>query len=294
MSASRQVAHGEQQREDADRHIDVEHRAPDEGVGQPAAEGGAEDRRHHDAEAENGERLAVLLLREGVEQDGLAQGHERRAANALHQAEDHHAFEVPGEAAQRRGDHEADDGEDQEAAPAEPRGEIAGERHHHGGRHEIRGEHPGDLIGGGAEGAEHVRDRHAHDGDVEHFEDRGEHDGDDEGDRRLVLAMRRLGRQRQFGLMIGGSGGGAEASARCGGSGGVTSFGRFCRGFLAPGLRRLIFCPGGVDRDRGAGADPERLVGRRVGQRDAHGKALRDLHPVAARVFRRQHGEARA
>ena len=85
-----------------------------------------------------------------------------------------------------------------QAAPAEPRGEIAGERHHHGGGDEIRGEHPGDLIGGGAEGAEHVRDRHAHDGDVEHFEDRGEHDGDDEGDRRLVLAMRRLGRERQF------------------------------------------------------------------------------------------------
>ena len=185
MSVLRQVAHGEQQGEEADRHVDVEHRAPDEGVGQPAAEGGAEHRRDHDAEAENGERLAVLLLGEGIEQDGLAQRHERRAANALQQPEDHHAFEVPGESAQRRGDHEADDREDQEAAPAESRGEIAGERHHHGGRDEIGGEHPGDLIGGGAEGAEHVRDRHAHDGDVEHFEDGGEHDGDDERDRGL-------------------------------------------------------------------------------------------------------------
>ena len=198
MSASRQVAHGEQQREQPDRHIDVEHRAPHEGVGEPSSEGRSEDRRHHDAEAENGERLAVLLFREGVEQDGLAQGHERRAANALRQPEDHHAFEVPREAAQCRGDHEADDGEDQEAAPSEPRGEIAGERHHHGGRHEVRGEHPGDLIRGGAERAEHMRDRHAHDGDVEHFQDRGQHDGDDERCRRFVLTMRRLGRQRQF------------------------------------------------------------------------------------------------
>ena len=108
---------------------------------------------------------------ERVEQDGLAQRHERRAANPLQEAEGHHAFEIPGEAAQRRGDHEADDGEDQQAPPSEPRGEIAGERHHHGGGDEIRGEHPGDLIGGRAEGAEHMRDRHADDGDVQHFED---------------------------------------------------------------------------------------------------------------------------
>jgi hypothetical protein len=90
--ASRQVAHSEQQREQADRHIDVEHRAPREGVGEPSSEGRSEDGRHHDAEAEDGECLAVLLFREGVEQDGLAQGHERRAANALRQPEDHHAF----------------------------------------------------------------------------------------------------------------------------------------------------------------------------------------------------------
>ena len=211
------------------------------------------------------------------------------------EAEDHHAFEVPGEAAQRRGDHEADDGEDQEAAPAESRGEIAGERHHHGCRHEIRGEHPGDLIGGGAEGAEHVRDRHAHDGDVEHFEDRREHDGDDEGDRRLVFAMRRLGRKRQFRLDD------RRLRRR---SRSLRSPRRLAEALFllaasaAAFLRRVcagsFFILGGVDRDRGAGADPERLVGRRVGQRDAHGEALRHLHPVAARILRRQHGKARS
>ena len=77
------MPHGEQQGEQADRHIDVEHGPPDEGVGQPAAEDGPEHRGDHDAQAKNGERLPMLLSREGIEQDGLAQGHERRAANAL-------------------------------------------------------------------------------------------------------------------------------------------------------------------------------------------------------------------
>ena len=41
-----------------------------------------------------------LVAREGVEQDRLAQRHERRAEHALGQAEHDHALEVPGQAAQ--------------------------------------------------------------------------------------------------------------------------------------------------------------------------------------------------
>ena len=93
---------------------------------------------------------------------------------------------------------------DQEAAPAEPRGEIAGERHHHGGGDEIRGEHPGDLIRGGAEGAEQcgiatltmVMSSTSRTAVSTTATTRGI-------DRRLVFAMRRLGRERQFRLEIG-------------------------------------------------------------------------------------------
>ena len=84
---------------------------------------------------------------------------------------------------------------EQEPPSPEPGGEIAGERHHHGGGDDIGGEHPGDLVGGGAEGAEHMRDRHVDDGDVEHFEHRGQHHGDDERDRRTIgMVRRRRGR----------------------------------------------------------------------------------------------------
>ena len=70
--------------------------------------------------------------------------------------------------------------------PPEPVGEIAGERHHHGGGDDVGGQHPGDLVGRGGEGAEHMRDRHVDDGHVEHFEHRGQHHGDDERDRRTL------------------------------------------------------------------------------------------------------------
>ncbi len=100
--------------------------------------------------------------------------------------EDHHALQIPGHAAQGRGQHEAANGEHQQPPAAEPGGEIAGERHHHGGRDEIGGQDPGDLVGGGAERAQHMRERHVDDGDVEHFEDRGQHDGDHQRDRRTL------------------------------------------------------------------------------------------------------------
>ena len=98
--------------------------------------------------------------------------------------EQHHALEVPRQAAQGRGGDEADNGGEQKPPSPEPFGEIAGERHHHGGGDDIRGQHPGDLVGRRAEGAQHMRDRHVDDGDVEHFQHRGQHHGDDERDRR--------------------------------------------------------------------------------------------------------------
>ena len=56
------------------RDVDVEHHAPGIGLGQIAAERGTDHRRHHDAETENGERLAVPFAREGVEQDAWLKG----------------------------------------------------------------------------------------------------------------------------------------------------------------------------------------------------------------------------
>ena len=181
---ARQIPDREEKGEHADGDVDVEHHAPGIGLGEIAAERGTDHRRDHDAEPENGERLPVPLAREGVEQDPLAQGNERRAEHALGQAEQHHAFEIPRHAAKGGRQDKARDREQQKPSPPKPAGEIAGERHHHGGGHDVRGQDPGDLIGRGGKGAEHVGDRDVHDRYVEHFEHRGEHHGDDKRDRR--------------------------------------------------------------------------------------------------------------
>ena len=54
----RQITDRHQQRDKADGDVDVEHHAPGIGLGQIAAERRADHGRYHDAETEDGERLA--------------------------------------------------------------------------------------------------------------------------------------------------------------------------------------------------------------------------------------------
>ncbi len=72
--------------------IDVEDPRPRVVVGEPAAERGAERRREDDAEAVDAHRDALLLGRERLAQDRLRHGHQHAAADALHDAEDHHTM----------------------------------------------------------------------------------------------------------------------------------------------------------------------------------------------------------
>ena len=75
------------ERQHADRKIDVEHPAPIEIVGEIAAERRSQDRPHHDADAPERHRRPALLAREDVEQDRLRERHQRRAEDPLQQAE---------------------------------------------------------------------------------------------------------------------------------------------------------------------------------------------------------------
>ena len=60
--------------EDADGNVDVEGVAPTEGVGEPAAEGGAEDGGDDDAEAVGGHGHGALLRRESFQAGWIARG----------------------------------------------------------------------------------------------------------------------------------------------------------------------------------------------------------------------------
>ena len=72
--------------EDADGDIDVEGVAPTEGVGEPAAEGGAEDRGDDDSQAVGGHGHGPFGGRKALEQDGLRKRLQRAAARALEHA----------------------------------------------------------------------------------------------------------------------------------------------------------------------------------------------------------------
>ena len=74
---------GEEEGHDADGDVDEEDPAPVVVVGDPAAEHGADGGRGDDGDGVEGEGGGALGGREGVDQDGLLDGGEAAAADAL-------------------------------------------------------------------------------------------------------------------------------------------------------------------------------------------------------------------
>ena len=87
----RQKNHHAEQRNNADRQIDVEDIAPAVVLGQPAAENRTEHRADHDPDPEQRHGETLPLARIGAEQNGLRERHQRRAERALQHPE-HHDF----------------------------------------------------------------------------------------------------------------------------------------------------------------------------------------------------------
>ena len=173
--------------ENADGDVDVEGVAPAEGVGEPAAQGGAEHRRDHDAQAVGGHGLGALSERKAFEQDGLRKRLQRAAAGALHDARQQNDAQRGRRAAEERRDGEDDDAGEQEALAAEAAGEPVGGGQDDGVGDQVAGEHPGGLGVGGGERAGDVGQRHRGDGGVQHLHEGGQHDRD--GDQPGVDAL---------------------------------------------------------------------------------------------------------
>ncbi len=160
-----QAGHGH----DADRHDRVEGVAPCVLLGHVAAESWADDRTDHHAEAEQAKHHGVLALGIGVEQDRLGKRGRGRAESALKDAPHHQFFQRVRQAAHQGGEGEARDRPDHHALQAEAAREPAGHRSDNGGREDVEGDDPGDLVRGGRHGALHL----------------GEHGGDDENGGRI-------------------------------------------------------------------------------------------------------------
>ena len=168
--------HEEQQAErgeDAEGQVDVEDEAPVVHLGQVAAEGRADDRAHHDADAPDRHRLAALLHRVDVHHRRLRQRHQRGAEHALQQAEHHHLVQRLRGAAQHGGDGEADQAGDEQVFAAEAGRHPADRRGHDRRGGDVAGQDPGDLVIGRRQAALHVGQRDIGDRLVERLHQRG-------------------------------------------------------------------------------------------------------------------------
>src|SRR5215467_1855434 len=114
---------GQQQRENADRNVDVKNPAPGKIVGDPAAEPGADGRRDDHRNAIHGEGHAALFERKGVVQDGLLARLQSAAAHSLQNAEQDQHAEARSEPAEKAAHREKSDAGHVKALAAEQPGE---------------------------------------------------------------------------------------------------------------------------------------------------------------------------
>ena len=90
------------EREDAHGNVEVENPAPGVIVGDPAAEGRADDGCDDDSEGIGGHRLAVFLLGKALEEDGLGEGLESASGDTLEHSKDDQLRKRGGRAAEQR------------------------------------------------------------------------------------------------------------------------------------------------------------------------------------------------
>ena len=98
-----------EERDRADRQVDVEDPAPREVVDEEAAEQRADDRRHAEDGAEEALVLAAVARRDDVADDGDRRREQAAGAETLQRAERDQLGHVLRDAAQRRADEEDDD-----------------------------------------------------------------------------------------------------------------------------------------------------------------------------------------
>jgi len=120
------IARAEVERTDGDRHVDEEHRAPADGVDEPAADQRPDRTGRGAGRRPDADRLAAGLAGEAAAEDGQARRHEHRRAHALQ----HAAAEQPGQrgregAEQRGGEEEADTAQQQPAVAVAVAGSAA-------------------------------------------------------------------------------------------------------------------------------------------------------------------------
>ena len=171
------------QRDHADGDVDQEDVAPVVVDAEPAAERGADDRAEDGGDAEQRHGRALLLFGEGVEQDALAAWLEPATGESLDDAEQNHLRETGREAAQRRGQREDGNADQEVIAAAEACRQPAGDRQDNGVGGQVAGDDPLGVALSGRQASGNVPQGHVRDRGVQDLHERGhdDHDGDDPG-----------------------------------------------------------------------------------------------------------------
>jgi hypothetical protein len=164
--------------QDADREVDEEDPAPGVVVGDPPAEGRAEDRRHDDAHGKRRHGRAPPGGLEALHEDRLRDRLEGPAAQPLEDPRHDQHAEAGGPSAEGGGQREEARADHQDALASEPVAEPGGDGEDRRVGQEVAREHPGGLLGRRREAAADVRQGHRDDGGVEHLHEGAEHHGE--------------------------------------------------------------------------------------------------------------------
>jgi hypothetical protein len=172
----------QQERRNADRHVDQEDPVPADRLGERAADQEADRAAadgHEDVDAHGSRPLEWLGEVRDDDRDDDRGG--ERGAHALQEAGRHEQRLVRGQRAQRRGGGEEDDAGEEDALAADEVAEAAGHEQEAAERDQVRVDHPGQVRLGEVQVALDGRQRDVHDGRVERVHELSEADHD-EGD----------------------------------------------------------------------------------------------------------------
>ena len=192
---------GDDQREDAQRHVDVEDVPPAEAVDEEAAD----QRPDHAGQAEGGAEVtliaAALARRDHVADDREHQRHQPAAAEALNATERDEFVHALGGPAQHAAEDERDDRQLEDPLAAVQVAGLAPQRRRRGTGQQVDGDHPRQQVAA-VEVTDDRRQGGRDDGAVEGGEEQAEHEARHDHDDLPMAERRRLGlacRAHRFG-----------------------------------------------------------------------------------------------
>ena len=173
----------QEQRQDAHGDVDEEDPSPGVVVGDPAAQGRADDRRHDDAHAVGGHGQALLGPRETLDQDRLARRLQRPAARPLEMRKNTSHPRLGARPHSERPHREEDHAGHVEPLAAEERREPPAQGQDDRVGDQVRRQDPRRLVDAGRQVRGDVRQGDVGDRAVEHLHEGRQHDrhGDDPG-----------------------------------------------------------------------------------------------------------------